>query len=80
MIHHLLVYRGAPIAYSRGFAYVGADIAEFTPALLIGVPFFLDRAKHKILSSARESGILKRILFDLAMKLNKRFLLDSLVF
>ncbi|HZX36213.1 MAG TPA: AMP-dependent synthetase/ligase [Thermodesulfobacteriota bacterium] len=78
MIHHLLVYRGAPIAYSRGFAYVGADITEFAPSLLIGVPFFLDRAKHRILSSARESGILKRILFDLAMKLNKGFL-DSLV-
>ena len=43
------------------------------------MPFFLDRAKHKILSSVQESGILKRLLFNLAMKLNRGFLLDSLV-
>ncbi|MFZ3072704.1 MAG: AMP-binding protein, partial [Thermodesulfobacteriota bacterium] len=80
MIHHLLVYRGAPIAYSRGFAYVGADIAEFTPALLAAVPFFLDRVKHRILSSVKESGILKRILFELAIKSGSRFLFNKIIF
>src|SRR3989344_6803004 len=43
MVHRLIIHQGASIAYSKGFAYVGADIALFKPPLMAGVPFFFEK-------------------------------------
>ena len=73
MIHHLLIYRGSTIAYSRGFAYVGADIALFAPSFMSGVPFFFERLKGRMVVGLRKAGLFKRTLVALAMKLNGLF-------
>ncbi len=64
MVHHLFISRCGTIAYSRGFAHVGADIAFFRPTLMIGVPFFFDRMKAKICEGLERGGRLKRFLFE----------------
>jgi long-chain acyl-CoA synthetase len=56
MVHHLMVSLGAKVAYSRGFAYVGADIRVFKPTIIVGVPFFFNRVKDKIIEGAEKSG------------------------
>lgn len=73
MIHHLLVYQGSTIAYSRGFAYVGADIALFAPSFMSGVPFFFERLKGRMLRGLEKAGLVKRVLISLSMKLNGLF-------
>lgn len=73
MIHHLLIYRGSTIVYSRGFAYVGADIALFAPSFMSGVPFFFERLKGRMVAGLRKAGFVKRALVALAMKLNGLF-------
>jgi long-chain acyl-CoA synthetase len=88
MVHHLFVYLGAAVAYSRGFAYVGADIGLFKPTVMVGVPFFFNRVKARVVEGVEKSGPIKRFVFNRAMKINrggqgpvmvKRFA-DSLVF
>ena len=68
MIHHLLISRGAAIAYGSGFAYVGADAAFFKPTVMAGVPFFFDRVKQKISEAVSSSGLIKRSLFRSAIR------------
>ncbi len=68
MVHHLLLFTGTPIAYSRCFAYVGADMAFFKPTFMVGVPLFFERIKKRVLEAVRGSGALKRFLFDLAAR------------
>ncbi len=85
MVHHLMVSLGAKVAYSRGFAYVGADIGAFKPTIMVGVPFFFNRVKDRIVEGAEKSGFIKRFLFKWAMKLKRngtpilKGLLDGLV-
>ncbi|MBI5561014.1 MAG: long-chain fatty acid--CoA ligase, partial [Deltaproteobacteria bacterium] len=56
MMHHLFVYRGSAVAYSKGFASVGADMGFFRPSIMTGVPFFFERMKDKILSTLGDRG------------------------
>lgn len=89
MVHHLFVSLGAPVAYSRGFAYVGADIGVYKPTIMVGVPFFFDRVMSRIVEGVEKSGFIKRFLFKWAMKASRtgnhvlkslfKRLLDSLV-
>lgn len=71
MVHLLMVIKGATVAYSRGFAFVGADITRFRPTVMCGVPFFFDRVKARVLEGARKAGTVKKLLLDLAMALNR---------
>jgi long-chain acyl-CoA synthetase len=71
MVHHLFVYLGATVAYSRGFAYVGADIGLFKPTVMVGVPFFFNRVKARVVEGVEKSGPIKRFFFNLAMKMNR---------
>lgn len=71
MIHHLFLYLGAPIAYSRGFAYVGSDITHFRPTVMAGVPFFFERVRGRIEEKVAKAGGFKKFLFELAMSANK---------
>lgn len=68
MVHHLFVSLGAPVAYSRGFAYVGADIGVYKPTIMVGVPFFFDRVRSRIVEGVEKSGFIKRFLFKWAVK------------
>ena len=68
MMHHLFLYAGSSIAYSKGFAYVGADIQFFRPTILTGVPFFFERLREKILEGVKEAGAVKRAPFNTAIK------------
>ncbi|MCK4739465.1 MAG: long-chain fatty acid--CoA ligase [Deltaproteobacteria bacterium] len=70
MVHHLMLHQRAPIAYSRGFAYVGADIALFKPSVLVGVPFFFKRLRSRILTGVSKASRVKRFLFNIATKWN----------
>ena len=72
MVHHLIIHQGASIAYSKGFAYVGADIALFKPTLMAGVPFFFERIRDKIMDNVGNSSYLKRKLFSWAYSAGKR--------
>ncbi len=67
MVNHLLLRSGAKIAYSTGFAFVGADASHFKPTVMAGVPFFFERIKEKILEAADASGPLKKRLFYAAI-------------
>ncbi len=67
MVNHLLIRSGAKIAYSTGFAFVGADAAHFKPTIMAGVPFFFERIKEKILEAANASGPIKKKLFYTAI-------------
>jgi long-chain acyl-CoA synthetase len=71
MVHHLMLFTGSPVAYSRGFAYVGADIGVFKPTVMVGVPFFFDRVKTKISEGVEKSAAMKKTLFSLAMRKNR---------
>ncbi|MEE9614689.1 MAG: long-chain fatty acid--CoA ligase, partial [Thermodesulfobacteriota bacterium] len=68
MVHHLMIYKGGGIAYSRGFAYAGADIRFFRPTLMVAVPFFLDRIRAKVLEGIEKAGGAKKLLFRAAMR------------
>jgi long-chain acyl-CoA synthetase len=71
MVHHLMLYRHSTVAYSKGFAYVGADIGVFRPTIMVGVPFFFDRVRTKLMDGVEKSGPVKKALFALAMEKNK---------
>jgi long-chain acyl-CoA synthetase len=71
MVHHLMVSLGAVVAYSRGFAFVGADMGLFKPTIMVGVPFFYDRVKAKVSEGAEKSGSIKRFLFNRALKIGR---------
>ncbi|MBI5233261.1 MAG: long-chain fatty acid--CoA ligase [Deltaproteobacteria bacterium] len=68
MVHHLFLYRGATIAYSAGFAYVGADVLFFKPTIMTGVPFFFERLKRRIIEGVEKRGVVKKQIFHLAMR------------
>ena len=68
MIHHLMVYRGATIIYSRGFAYVGADMAKARPTIMAGVPFFFDRLKGRVMDGVAKAGLARKLVFNLSVK------------
>lgn len=63
MIHHLIIYQGGTIAYSKGLSSVGVDMSFFKPTVIAGVPFLFERMKERILQSVREGGSMKRRLF-----------------
>jgi long-chain acyl-CoA synthetase len=69
MVHHLLVYLGAKIAYSRGFAFVGADTTFFRPSFMVGVPFYFERLMEKIKENISKAGKVKASAFEIAMNL-----------
>ncbi len=64
MVHHLLLLRGACIAYSRGLASVGADMAFFKPTLMAGVPFFFERLRGRIYEALKKGGSIKRRIIE----------------
>lgn len=66
MVHYLLLLNTTPIAYSRGLASVGSDLEFFGPSVMIGVPFFFEKIKKKIMHKAALSGTIKRTLFKAA--------------
>ncbi len=66
MVHYLLLLSTTPIAYSRGLPSVGADLEFFRPSFMIGVPFFFEKIKKKIMHTAALSGTIKRTLFKAA--------------
>jgi long-chain acyl-CoA synthetase len=63
MIHHLMIYQGGTIAYSKGLSSVGVDMSFFKPTVIAGVPFLFERMKERILQGVREGGSMKRRLF-----------------
>ncbi len=67
MVHHLLIEKGTAIAYSSGFAYVGADVHLFRPSFMTGVPFFFEKVKAKILDGVEKAGGFKKAIFERAM-------------
>ncbi|MBI5049189.1 MAG: long-chain fatty acid--CoA ligase [Deltaproteobacteria bacterium] len=78
MIHHLMIHQGATIAYSKGFASVGADVAFFKPTVMAGVPFLFQRIKEKIIESVKKGGFVKSKLFSWAYgKGKERLATDS---
>lgn len=68
LVHLAFIYRGATIAYSKGFASVMRDIEVFKPTVMIGVPFFFERIKGKVLEAIEASPAFKRGLFWWAYK------------
>ncbi len=66
MVHYLLLLNTTPIAYSRGLTSVGADLEFFRPSIMIGVPFFFEKIKKKVMHKAALSGTIKRTLFKAA--------------
>ncbi|MBI5286147.1 MAG: long-chain fatty acid--CoA ligase [Deltaproteobacteria bacterium] len=63
LIHLAMLYTGATIAYSRGFAYVSGDMETFKPTVMIGVPFFFERIKEKVIETAEGGSAMNRRLF-----------------
>ncbi|VAW35213.1 Long-chain-fatty-acid--CoA ligase [hydrothermal vent metagenome] len=66
MIHYLLLFSTVPIAYSKGLTTVGSDLEFFKPSFMIGIPFFFEKIKKKIIRTASDSGAIKRTLFKAA--------------
>ncbi|VAV82795.1 Long-chain-fatty-acid--CoA ligase [hydrothermal vent metagenome] len=66
MIHYLLLLSAVPIAYSKGLTTVGSDLEFFRPSFMIGIPFFFEKIKKKIMQKAAASGTIKRTLFKAA--------------
>jgi long-chain acyl-CoA synthetase len=66
MVHLLLILNTVPIAYSKGLTTVSSDLAFFKPTFMIGVPFFFEKIKRKIMARAAASGTIKRTLFRAA--------------
>jgi len=66
MIHYLLLLSAVPIAYSKGLTTVGSDLEFFKPSFMIGIPFFFEKIKKKIIRTASDSGAIKRTLFKAA--------------
>ncbi|MDH4226768.1 MAG: long-chain fatty acid--CoA ligase [Deltaproteobacteria bacterium] len=67
MIHHMFVSLGSVISYSKGFASVGADARFFKPSVMVGVPFFFERVREKIIENVAASGAVASRLFNAAM-------------
>ncbi|HEV7455409.1 MAG TPA: AMP-binding protein [Roseococcus sp.] len=69
---YLLPSFGMEVVYSRGADRLGAEMAEFKPAIITAVPRLFEVLRARITAQVEKDGGLKKRLFDQALALGLR--------
>lgn len=72
--YYCMIYRGVTIAYAEDIKKVPDNIREVRPTVLISVPRLYEKIYAKIMTSAGQSGFLKKQVFKRALSAGRRAL------
>ncbi|MCP5231056.1 MAG: long-chain fatty acid--CoA ligase [Zoogloeaceae bacterium] len=67
--YYIPMMAGACVSFARGIAELGEDMKHERPTVLIAVPRIFERIEEKVRASLAASPMLRRLLFDTAVRL-----------
>jgi long-chain acyl-CoA synthetase len=72
-VDYACIHAGATIAYAESLAGIADNMAEVRPTFAAGVPRFFEKMYARVMSQARESSPVRRVVFEVAMRAAKEY-------